>query len=149
MAVTQTTYTESLPIGTLGQVVNMETANSISRVVEDAAGIPFARAVFQGVNDLGITATPSALFKGVTIADKTLVTVVGGTVDTYPQKGTAGLLDKGVIWVMASAATTAGAPAYVTSAGAWTATATANTAIPNATFDSSTTGASLVKLRLR
>lgn len=151
MPATQITYSETLPIGTLGQVVNMETANSISRVIEDAAGIGFGIACFQGVNDLGVTKTPGTPFKGVTIADKTLVIPAYSTVpvDTYLQRQTAGLLDKGVIWVQASAAVAAGAAAYVTTAGAWTTTASGNTAIPGATFDSSTTGAGLVKLRLR
>ena len=151
MPAIQLTYTEQLPIGTLGQVVNMETANSISRIVEDAAGIGFALAVFQGVNDLGVTATPGTLFKGVTIADKTLVPTMYSTtpVDIYPQRSTAGIHDKGVIWVMASVAVTAGSPAYYTSAKAWTNIATGNTVIPGATFDTSAASGALVRLRVR
>lgn len=148
MPATQTTYVTNLLPGAPGVVVNMETANSITRLVEDAAGIGFGIATFQGVGDLGITGTPSALFRGVTITDKTLVVLAGQTVDVYAQKAIAGLLVKGVIWVIAAAPTTPGAPAFVTPTGTWSATATGNTAVSNATFDSTAQPGALAKLRL-
>jgi len=150
MPAIQTSYAATMPPAQAGLVANMETQNSITRLIEDAAGVGFGIALFQGAADLGVTKTPGTLFKGVSIANKTLVmAAAGGTVDVYPQRYNVALLDKGVIWVNVAAAVAAGAPAYVTSAGVWTSTATGNTAIPNATFDSSTTGAGLAKLRLR
>ncbi len=93
-------------------------------------------------------ALPGTLFRGVTIADKTLVTMTGGAIDVFRQKAEAALLTRGVIWVQAGAAVAADAPAYFTPAGQWTSAATGNTTIPNATFDSSTPGIGLAKLRL-
>lgn len=150
MPAVQTSYPERMAPGYPGLVANMETANSISRIVEDAAGIGFGIAVFQGVADLGITATPSALFKGVTIADKTLVVpVTGGTVDVYPHRSEAGVHTFGApIWIIASVAVAPGQPAYVTASGAWTNVAAGNTAIRGAIFDSTAVAGGLAKLRL-
>ena len=149
MPATQTTYNTSLTPGVPGLVANMETANSISRLVEDVAGIGFGVAVFQGTGDLGITAAPGTMFRGVTVQDKTLLASQGQPVDVYPQKATAAVHEKGTIWVQASAAVAAGTPAYVTPAGAWTTATAGNTAIPGGFFDSSTTGAGLAKLHIR
>ena len=154
MPAIQTTYTDNIAAGYPGLVVDMGQANSISRLVEDAAGIGFGIAVFQGVADRGITATPGTLFQGISIADKSLVLLaptgtITGTVDTYPQRATAGLQQKGTIWVNAGGAVAAGAPAYVTSGGIWTSTSTNNTAIPNAYFEKTTTAAGLTIVRLR
>ena len=58
------------------------------------------------------------------------------------------MLTKGVIWVNAGVAVTPGQPAFVTSAGVLTNVATSNTALPNAIWESATSGAGLAKLRL-
>lgn len=147
----QTSYTETMPAFQVGMVVNTETQNSITRLVEDVAGIGFGIACFQGTGDDGVTKTPGTLFKGVSKSSKTIVPLAtsGIAADIYPQRASIALLDKGVVGVNVAAAVAAGAPAFVTSAGVWTATSTGNTAIPNAYFDSSTTGAGLAKLRLR
>jgi hypothetical protein len=149
MPAIQTTYNEQIPIGYPGQVADMAQPNSITRLVEDVAGIGFGLAVFQGVNDRGITATPGTLFQGVTIADKVLVPINGGAVDTYLQRASAGLLQKGAIFVTVGANVTAGAAAYVTSVGVWTSTATNNTAIPNAYFEKTAASGSVSLVRLR
>ena len=57
-------------------------------------------------------------------------------------------MNEGVIWVTVSGAVTQGAAAYVTSAGAWTATTTSNTAVP-AVFDHAAADGALVRLRVR
>ena len=58
------------------------------------------------------------------------------------------MLTKGVIWVNAAVAVTAGQPVYFTAAGALTNVSTSNTLIANAIWEATTTAAGLAKLRL-
>lgn len=148
MAVVQSTYGENIRAAVAGLVANMETANSISRIVEDAAGIGFGVAVFQGTADNGVTATPADdTFVGITIRD---VTREPTDSDTYPETATAGVLTMGVVWVEAGATVAAGEAVYVTPAGAVTNTDNtgANPALTGAKFDSSGDSGDLVKVRL-
>jgi hypothetical protein len=58
MALTfQNTYLTDYAQGFPGMLANGETQNRISRTIEDAAGVAFGRAVFQGATDHGVTAT--------------------------------------------------------------------------------------------
>jgi hypothetical protein len=154
MANIQPTYALEMARGFPGMVANGETSNRISRTVEDAAGLAFGRAAFRGTGSHGCTGTPATgAFMGVVISDlaiQPLAGVVSGgaAADIVPQYGTAGLMNEGVIWVTASGAVTQGAAAYVTSAGAWTATTTSNTAVP-AVFDNAAADGALVRLRVR
>lgn len=152
MAVVQNTFSETFAAGFPGQVANGETSNRLSRTVEDAAGIAFGKAAFRGTGDHGVTATPSATagaFMGITIADHGIMPLPGGAAaDIYPQYSTAGLLESGVIWVLAGSNTTDGAIVYVTSGGAFTATSSGNTAIP-AVFDDTVSSGAVVRLRVR
>ncbi len=156
MAVIQSTYTQSIPVGYPGMVANGEEGNRISRTVEDAAGLPFGRAAFRGAGDRGCTATPSATagaFLGISISNLAIqptagVIAPGFAADIYHQYGEAGLLNEGVIFVTAGSDTTQGAAAFVTSAGAFTATSSGNTAIP-AVFDETVSSGGIVRLRVR
>lgn len=146
MAVLQDTYASRMPALTLGMIVNQELWNAVSLTNEDADPIGFGEAVFIGSADDSATATPSAdEFEGITFRD---VTVEGETVDTFAEGRTMPVLKKGVVAVQASKAVAKGDAAYVTAAGAFTDVATGNTALPNATFDGTTTAAGLVPLRL-
>lgn len=130
MAIVQDTYNAAPAVGYPGMVANGETSNRISRNVEDAGGVAFGKAMFQGTQDLGATATPGTDFLGVTIADHGLALLPGGTADVIPQGRTAGLMDEGVIWVLAGAAVANRAAVYVTPGGAFTSVSSGNTAIP-------------------
>lgn len=145
MAAVQTAYTDRLAALQLGMIVNQELHNATSRVFEDATAIGFGRAVFAGASDGGVTATPSALFEGVTIHD---VTVESETADTFEEGDTLPLCRAGVIAVQASLAVDKGDAVYVTAAGVWTNVSTGNTLIANAVFDGTNSGAGLVPLRL-
>lgn len=148
MAIVQDTYLAAPVPGYPGMIANGETANRLSRNVEDAAGIGFGKATFRGTDDAGVTATPAAgTFMGITIADHGLALMPGGTADVIPQGRTAGLLNEGEIWVLAGSNTTDGAAVYVTAGGAFTATSTSNTAIP-ATFDDTVSSGAPVRLRV-
>ena len=147
MATVQSTFPSTIPVGYAGMVANGETANRITRTVEDVAGIAFGKAAFRGSGDHGVTATPAAgTFMGVVAADHALA--AGGTADTVPQYSAASLLNEGVIWVTAGANTTDGAAVYVTAGGAFTPTSSSNTAIP-AVFDDTAASGALVRLRVR
>ncbi len=149
MAVVQSTYADTIPVGFPGMVANGEASNRLSRTVEDAAGIAFGKAAFRGSGDNGVTATPGAgTFMGITIADHGIQPVPGTVAaDIYPQYASAGLLNEGEIWVTAGSNTTDGAAVYVTSGGVFTATSSGNTAIP-AVFDDTVSSGSLVRLRV-
>lgn len=91
----------------------------------------------------------SARFRGITIADITLVQQTLAATDKYQQYGNAGLLVKGVIWVTAGASVTVAQPVYaVPGTGVFTNVAAGNIAIPDAYFDSTAASAALVKVRL-
>lgn len=148
MPTVQDTFGQSIPVGYPGMVANGETSNRISRTIEDAAGIAFGKAAFRGAGDRGVTATPGAgTFMGVVMAEKGYQVLPGGTADVVRQYGEAGLLNEGVIWVVAGEDVTDGAAAYVTPAGAFVDTASTNIAIP-AVFDDTVTSGNLVRLRV-
>lgn len=150
MAITiQSTYLTDYAQGFPGMLADGTTQNRVTGIVQDAAGIAFGIAAFQsGATDgKAITATPGTKFRGVTIQNVGIVAPVGGTVDVYPQYASASLLDMGDIWVTAGSNTTPGAAVYVTSAGAFTATASGNTAIP-ATFIDAVSSGSPVRIRI-
>jgi hypothetical protein len=64
MAITvQSTYLTDYVTGFPGMLANGETQNRISRTIEDAAGVAFGKAVFQGAGDHGATAAQA--FTGV------------------------------------------------------------------------------------
>lgn len=54
MAVAQSTYSTTLPVGLAGQIANGETSNRISRTIESAAGVGFGQPVFRGSGDHGV-----------------------------------------------------------------------------------------------
>lgn len=132
----QTSYRDELAPGLPGRLVNMEVSNTISRIVEDSAGIGFGVPIFQGAADNGVSATGD-VFRGVTVADP------GRFEDTYTEGQTAGVLTTGVIWVVAGGTVSAGDPALYD--GGWE---TGADALPGAVFDSSGGEGDLVKLRL-
>lgn len=149
MAITvQDTYLTDYAKGFPGMLANGETQNRISRTVEDSAGIAFGKAVFSGTDDHGVTATPSANFIGITIADVGIVPLsASGAADTYAQYQTASIIDMGTIWVTAGSNTTDKAAVYVTSGGVFTTSSSSNTLIP-ATFVDTVSSGAPVRIRV-
>lgn len=117
--VVQTTYRPQLAPGVVGLVAQEEQYNINTRICETAAGIGFGLAVSQGTaSDKGALLGGSA-FIGITVRDVTLdripINPLSSTefaADTYPQYGNMGVLDFGVIWVMANNDVSAGDPLY-------------------------------------
>lgn len=149
MAVNQDTYLDTLAVGYAGMVANGETSNRISRTCEDAGGIGFGKAVFRGTDDHGCTATPNALFLGISIAHEALGYLAGQDVDEYAQYQNIAIMTQGVIWVTVGEDVTDGAQAYATPAGALVDTSTSNTILTGWFFDTTGANGSLVKLAKR
>lgn len=143
----QDTYLTDYAQGLPGMLADGNTQSRPSGIIADAAGVAFGKAVFSTGIGKQVTATPGTKFKGIVIADIGIVPGLTGTADVHGQYATVSLCDMGDIWVIASGATTKDAAAYVTSAGAFTATSTSNTAIPATFMDTVASGAP-VRLRV-
>jgi len=146
MPAVQSVYGGNIAPGFEGMPANMEVRNTISRTIETNTGIGFGKPAYQGATDQSVAATGSIL-RGVTEVDHNVRPTAAQT-DAYAQGDTVTIMTRGVIWVVVSGAVTAGAPAYLTSAGAWSATSSGNTAVPNAIFDSSAANNGLARLRV-
>lgn len=143
MPAVQTTYNATLIPGVAGAQATMIPATLISRNVEPVAGLGFGVAVAQGATDKGIVAFGGAANKyvGITMLDRSAVGTTAAP-DAFAQRTSARVMTKGDIWVQASVQVAAGDPVYLVAAtGLFTNVATANTAVPNARFDTSTTAA--------
>lgn len=144
----QSNYLTDYAGGFPGMLADGNTQARPTGIIQDAGGIAFGRAAFSHpASTRSITATPGSKFKGIVIADTGVVAGIGGTADVHAQYGTVSLLDMGDIWVLAGSTTTKDAAVYVTTAGAYTATATGNTAIPATFMDAVASGAN-VRIRV-
>lgn len=138
MPAIQSTYLTSIAAARVGLVADMTQCDLISRTVETVAGVPFGSAVAQGAADKGCIAYAGTGFLGVVVRERSVLTG-----EQFAQYESARILKKGPIWVAVAAAVAAGAPVYLTSAGVWTSTVGSNFLVPNARFDTSTSGAGL------
>jgi len=150
----QTSYSENIAAAVAGMIANMEPSVIISRTVADADGVGFGKVVQEASTD-GLctadldTADMDAMkFIGITVMDRS---VRPETPNKFSQYESARIMRKGVIWVTASTAVSAGTDVTVTLAtGALNSIAVGvgQVAIPNARWESSTSGAGLAKLRI-
>lgn len=143
MPAIQTVYPSTQPVAVVGAKATEIPATIISRNVQTAGGIGFGIAVAQGTQDKSVVPFGGAANKyvGITLLDRS----ARGTTtlaDSFAQGESARIMTIGDIWVNASVAVAAGDPVYLVAAtGLFTNVATANTAVPNARFDTSTTAA--------
>lgn len=147
----QSTYATAFASGYAGMIADGRERNILSRTVEDAAGITFGLAAFRGAGDRGVTATPSAAFMGIVVAQHdTQATPSATTPDLIRQYQSAGIMDEGCIWVSASLAVADGDPVYVTPAKAFTnvSNSGANFLLP-ARYEDTISAAGLVRIRVR
>ncbi len=146
MPAVQTTYTQYPARAVAGMVDDSELFNIITGVLS-VATIGFGKVVVQGASEkLVKPSAASALFRGITTLD---LTKDFGTADTFAIGDNVPIMTKGVIWVTASVAVAIGDSAYyVPATGVITNVSTSNTAIPNAFFDSATSGSGLARLRI-
>ncbi|TGD96468.1 structural cement protein Gp24 [Methylobacterium nonmethylotrophicum] len=142
----QTSYPDRPAAAYEGMLADQNPATILSRTVETPEGIGFGRAAFQGARDEGIAAA-GAIFRGIVLADRNARPSPSGA-DLFARGETAPVLVRGAVWVVTASAASAGSPAYVTPAGAVTASASGTTPVPNALFDTSAPAGGLVRLRL-
>lgn len=117
-------YTAAPASAYAGLTLSSDFENIFSRQVETAA-VGFGLAVGRGTADTGVKLGGTG-FEGITVADKTQVD------SQYDVGITAGVLNKGYIWVTASVALAPGDTLYfVPATGVITNVSTSNTAIPN------------------
>lgn len=144
----QTVYQETLDEGRVGHIVNTELKNLISRNVEGDGGLGFGIAVSRGANDRGCKQVASGeTILGVVTRERS---VDANNVDVVGEGVEARLINKGVVYVQAAGAVSQGDSAYfVIADGNWTnAAATGAVQYSNAEFDTSTTSAGVVRLRI-
>jgi hypothetical protein len=147
----QTTYTERTPKAIAGQRGNLIPEKVISRTMKNGDS-DFGVIVVQADGDFNVTtignqatADPGG-YVGITVRDQAAdIDKVNG----YPEDATAGVMVEGTIWVNAYEAVDAGDDVYFLDAdGTLGKTTSSATQIPNARWETSTTGAGLALLRL-
>ena len=142
----QTAYADTIAVSYPGEVADLGLSDVISRDIETAGGVPFGVAVIQGTADRQAKLGTAGVFIGITVRDQTLVG------DTHPDKylvqETAGVMTRGVIWVLAGEAVVAGDVVYRTATGTLNKTAASNTLIAGARWETSAASGALARLRL-
>lgn len=148
----QTVYNETIDAARAGARANMEPVDLISRTVETAAGVGFGKVVQQGTLDKGcssvLTGMTAQTYLGVTMRERG---VRPETPNAFAQYESALIMRKGVIWVEVAVAIATTDIVTVTLASGVigkTAVGAGIVAIPNARWETSTTGAGLAQLRL-
>lgn len=148
----QSTYNETMDAARAGMRANMEPVDLISRTVETAAGVGFGKVVQQGTADKGCKSDLSGMtaqtYVGITMRERG---VRPETPNAFAQYESALIMRKGVIWVEVAVAVTPADIVTVTLASGVigkTAVGAGVVAIPNARWESSTSGAGLAVLRL-
>lgn len=148
----QSTYNDTMDAARAGMRANMEPVDLISRTVETAAGVGFGKVVQQGTADKGcksdLTGMTAQTYVGITMRERG---VRPETPNTFAQYESALIMRKGVIWVEVAVAVTPADIVTVTLASGVigkTAVGAGVVAIPNARWESSTSGAGLAMLRL-
>ncbi|WP_454686844.1 DUF2190 family protein [Agrobacterium leguminum] len=144
MPAIQTTYAATHARWVEGMIPNMEPNDIVTRIAEDVEGIGFGKVCVQGTLDNQVVdSEATAKFAGIAVLDTTRPT------GKYEQYDNVAVIKKGVIVVQASEAVAVGDPVYYTPAtGVLSKTATSNTLIAGAQWDTSTSGAGLAVLRL-
>lgn len=144
MPAIQTTYAATHARWVEGMIPNMEPNDIVTRIAEDVEGIGFGKVCVQGTLDNQVVdSEATAKFTGIAVLDTTRPT------GKYEQYDNVAVIKKGVIVVQASEAVAVGDPVYYTPAtGVLSKTATSNTLIAGAQWDTSTSGAGLAVLLL-
>jgi hypothetical protein len=116
MPVVQSTYSATIPIGLEGQIADMATSNSDTKICETVAGIGFGRVVSTGAAARGVI-LGGAAFYGISVRDITLQHL-DADLDKYLTGENMQVLTMGDIWVKPTVGVTQGTPAaYDTTTG--------------------------------
>lgn len=144
----QTTYTENMPIGSIGRRVNMEEWNTITRTLQGATPLKFAVPVQDGATEHTCVIFTTGNFIGVSESN---VVLQHDTPDQYEQYDSVAVCESGVMWVPVGVggATRRTQAYYIAATGLWTSTSAGNVEIPGCEFDSGAVAGGLAKLRIR
>lgn len=153
MPAIQTTFTQTIAPAYEGMLADSRDQTILSLQLESAAGVGFGKVVVKGTADRQVRVSEAArAFRGITVATHFAGFAAGtqGTKDTYDQYETLPVLVEGPIWVMASVAVAVGDLVYfVPATGVLTNVATANTLIPGAMWETSTSGSGLAVISVK
>lgn len=147
----QPNYALTMRPAVAGMKADMSPETIITRQVEGAAGLGFGVVAVKGTGDRQVKAAAAgAAYAGITLLDPTVAPLTQPTnPDQYPAGDIAQVMLKGTVWVVAGEAVAAMDPVYfVPATGALMKTATANTLIPGARWDTSAASGALAVLRL-
>lgn len=146
----QTAYATTLAPAYEGMIADSRDHEVVSKLVETAAGIGFGKVVVQGAADEQVRVSEAGrAFVG--LSEAVHGAEINPNADLFPQYANIPVMRKGPMWVMASVAVSPQQPVYyVPATGVLTNVSNtgANTLIPNATWETSTTGAGLAVVRL-
>lgn len=142
--VTQANYNDRAPIATVGQCADMTTADTVSRICETGP-IGFGLAVIKGTTDKQALLGAAGVFVGVTVEDKTLLP---DDADQYVAGGAMCVATRGHWYVTAGEAVAYGDAVYRTAAGVLNKTASGNTLVANARWESTAASGALAIIRL-
>ncbi len=140
----QTAYADRLALGYIGQVADMSLSDIMSREVETAS-IGFGVAVIQGTSDHGCKTGAAGVFLGITVRD---IALDPTNADLYTVGDTAAIMTRGTMFVTAGEAVVAGDVVYRTAAGVLNKTATGNTLIVGARWETTAANGALARIRL-
>ncbi len=143
--VTQANYNDRPAAFVVGQIVDMTTCDLVSRFCEPAS-IAFGKPVIIGTDPKQATIGAAGSFVGITVEDKTLLP---DDADTYVAGGAMAVLIRGTVAVVAGESVVAGDPVYRTAAGVLNKTASGNTLIANAIWETTTANAAVGVIRIR
>lgn len=144
MPAIQTTYNARHARWFEGMVLNQESATIITRTAEDAEGIGFGKVAVMGSADgLAVDSEASVAFLGIAVADP------GQPADIYAQYSNVAIMKKGIIVVAAGEAVAYGDPVYyVPATGVLNKTASGNTLIAGAIWETARDSNNLAAVRL-
>lgn len=145
MPAVQTNYNSRLSNGQVGQLADLGESNVISRDVETSGGIGFGVAVVQGTSADQCKTGAAGVFLGITVRDPAVDATAG---EKYVQYANASIMTRGVIWVTAGEAVAFGDAVYRTAAGVLNKTASGNTLVAGARWESAAASGALAKVRL-
>lgn len=98
MAVTQSAYSETQPVGYNGMIATEVEFEAITGIVETVAGIGVGKACSQGTADKGVVlgAAAATAFMGISVADPT---IPAGNAGLFLETENIPLVNRGEVWV--------------------------------------------------
>lgn len=143
------TYAVGMQPGAEGMIATQLDDDDVeTRICETAAGIPFGRAVSEGVNARGALLGGATKFIGLSVRSTTEIPLEGQTVDYYQRYANMGVMIEGDMWVRPVAAVTHGSPATYSSSTGQLNPAAAGVAIAGSRYLTSAGAGELAILRL-